>query len=304
MTAQAPTAGAYFTISRTVAAGATDPLDISGNYVACLSSSLGSFKLSLDDGQSSFFAQGIKIRTAAGKPFSKVTVDNSGNGQALSYTLAIGIGDMADARFLSASMAIAQGGNTAQVSAQGGLRTEIEQGGNTAAVSANNGLRVEVEQGGNIAVVTAAGRLVVDPSAAGVPIVAAGGFVAGSNRGGNFGITLEVEPSVKEGGSNIDFTAGGAGVTTIITPATNANGILIRNLQIDSTSSLSARAYADTAAPSGMGDSSKRSILSYNGVGNVMPQQMPYQLFLPSGTGLYFAVGGANARLSGTYDAL
>lgn len=89
---------AYYTVSRTVAAGKVDIIDIGGSYVACLASNLLSFLISLEGGPSQFIAQGIKIKSPIGSAFKNLIVDNSGNGASLTYTLAIGLGDVTDAR--------------------------------------------------------------------------------------------------------------------------------------------------------------------------------------------------------------
>jgi hypothetical protein len=96
------TAGAYVSITRTVAGGKVDIVDASGSFVACLSSSQGSFAISLDGQPSAFMAQGIKVRSPIGSVFKNVIIDNTKNAGALLVTLAIGIGDVTDARFNNA----------------------------------------------------------------------------------------------------------------------------------------------------------------------------------------------------------
>jgi len=92
-------AGAYVTISRTIAAGAITIIDATGNYVACLASSLASFLIALDGQGPAFMAQGIKVRASLGQAFKNIIVDNSGNPSApLTVTLAIGLGDVLDNR--------------------------------------------------------------------------------------------------------------------------------------------------------------------------------------------------------------
>ncbi len=91
-------AGAYVTISRTIAAGAVTIIDATGNYVACLASSLTSFLISLDAQGQSFMAKGLKVRAPLGQVFKSIVIDNSQNATALTFTLAIGVGDVSDAR--------------------------------------------------------------------------------------------------------------------------------------------------------------------------------------------------------------
>jgi len=92
-------AGTYATISRTVAAGAVTIIDQTGNYVACLASSLASFLVSLDGQGPAFMALGIKVRAPLGQVFKNIVIDNSGNPSSpLTVTLAIGLGDVLDNR--------------------------------------------------------------------------------------------------------------------------------------------------------------------------------------------------------------
>lgn len=88
----------YNTSTWTIAAGAAQDYDVGGNYLACLASNMVSFAVALDGGRSMFMSQGIKLRTPAGSPFQKITIDNSGNGSPLTVTMAYGQGDMTDAR--------------------------------------------------------------------------------------------------------------------------------------------------------------------------------------------------------------
>ncbi len=75
------------------AANSSKPLPIRST-----ASNLLNFKVGLDGLPSQFMAQGIKIRMAPGATFKQVIVDNTGNASPLTYTLAIGVGDITDSR--------------------------------------------------------------------------------------------------------------------------------------------------------------------------------------------------------------
>jgi hypothetical protein len=91
----------YFTVGASVGAGLVQDIAITGNYVACLSSNLPSFKLGLDGAPAAFMAQGLKLRSPLAAQFSIITVDNTGGTAQLNVLFAVGIGDITDGRFPS-----------------------------------------------------------------------------------------------------------------------------------------------------------------------------------------------------------
>lgn len=90
----------------------------------------------------------------------------------------------------------------------------------------------------------------------------------------------------------------GSSVVNIVPPASNTKGIVLRSLYMLSTANY--LVVADTAAPTGTSDVSKRSIAKmYNG-----SYTLPDPLFLPAGYGLFAVTDGVTNRLSLTYDIL
>ena len=89
---------AYYTLTRTVSAGAVSIVDLTGNYVHCLTSNLPSFLISLDGGPSGFMAAQVKVKAPFGSTFRNVIIDNTQNGAPLTVQLAIGLGDITDSR--------------------------------------------------------------------------------------------------------------------------------------------------------------------------------------------------------------
>ena len=90
-----------------------------------------------------------------------------------------------------------------------------------------------------------------------------------------------------------------AGVTTVVTPAANTRGIVIRTFARSSTAA-GIGLYADTAAPSAYTDLTKRRVW----VGGGTEWWMWFgEIFIPPGNGLYVA---ASALVLGnmTYDVL
>ena len=126
---QQSTAAAYTTVTRTVAAGKTDALDITGNYVRCVQSSLASFKIGFDGGPPQFFAQGLKIRNAPGQLFSQLTIDNTLGAAPLTYTLAVGTGDVDDSRVsgnTSVSTAIGAAATPSRANVTSGAAVQLD----------------------------------------------------------------------------------------------------------------------------------------------------------------------------------
>ncbi|WP_146094341.1 hypothetical protein [Xanthomonas arboricola] len=90
-------------------------------------------------------------------------------------------------------------------------------------------------------------------------------------------------------------------VTQIVSPATNQYGIVIRTCSLSGASSaIGLAVYADTSAPSGYGDGTKRVIF----LGVAPPSDhFPYQVYLPPGYGVWLVTNG-NGSINMTYDVL
>ena len=98
-----------------------------------------------------------------------------------------------------------------------------------------------------------------------------------------------------------DLTLGALGVTQIIAPATNVNGVKIR----DGFLTVAANAgvlYADTAAPASTSDATKKTFLPNQQANSTL--LLPYPKTLSAGIGLWIAAAGAGVRAAGTYDVL
>lgn len=103
-----------------------------------------------------------------------------------------------------------------------------------------------------------------------------------------------------EGASGFGISASG-GVQTVITPAANVNGIIIRTLQAQSSAGNSNTVFADTAAPATYNDSTKRIIfMASDGSINNLAKAIK----IPPGCGLFVACNSASGAFYGTYDIL
>jgi hypothetical protein len=109
------------------------------------------------------------------------------------------------------------------------------------------------------------------------------------------------ENQTVQGASFFDLSPGAVGVTQIIAPAANVNGIKLRDAFITITSSSSAL-YADTAAPASNTDATKKTMFNNQTVNSTLI--MPYPKTIPPGSGLWLATGVAGNRAQGTYDLL
>jgi len=91
-------------------------------------------------------------------------------------------------------------------------------------------------------------------------------------------------------------------VGEIVNPAANENGLVIRTCSFSQMSNTAAGAqlYADVEPPASFGDGSKR--LVFLAVAPP-PVQLPYQLYVPPGHGLWFATN-APASINLSYDFL
>jgi len=78
--------------------------------------------------------------------------------------------------------------------------------------------------------------------------------------------------------------------TTVFTPAANTDGVILRHFAMQ-TNNAPIVLFADTAAPTGYTDTSKRAIFSGEWDQNL---HLNYDLFIPAGLGLY--ITSFNAR--------
>lgn len=110
------------------------------------------------------------------------------------------------------------------------------------------------------------------------------------------------KPKTPVGGSKFSLFST-AGVQTIISPAANVNGAIIRTLNCNITSGGNiASIFADTAAPSGWNDATKACI--YNVFGSSVHGYVVSDIYLPAGVGLYGAASTTWQYLTVTYDLI
>ena len=109
----------------------------------------------------------------------------------------------------------------------------------------------------------------------------------------------------REGANVFGLSSGGAGVTTIVAPATNVNGMWLRTANILNAANGVAHGafYGDTAAPTGVTDYSKRRLLASLSA-TYGDKVLPFPLYLPAGVGLYFAASVANIIADATYEVM
>lgn len=91
-----------------------------------------------------------------------------------------------------------------------------------------------------------------------------------------------------------------AGVLTILAPATNTAGVIIRTLSAFSEGSRMSL-FADTAAPLDHVDATKRRIVYVAGAGPLLFEE---DRFVEAGSGLYIAANGTLGLYSMTFDIL
>jgi hypothetical protein len=77
-------------------------------------------------------------------------------------------------------------------------------------------------------------------------------------------------------------------VAQIVAPAANVNGLYLRTCSLGLTASGEAHLFADTSAPSGTGDNTKRRIMLHT-AGALSAAQMPEPMFIPAGMGIWLA---------------
>ena len=110
-----------------------------------------------------------------------------------------------------------------------------------------------------------------------------------------------IESLQKIGDNFVNFRTMPSGVTTLVDPTANQNGLIIRSLHMALDSTTNASIFVSATPPSGPEDTSKRSLVFYWGA-NVDNLIFPYQLYIPAGEGIYLANEPAGGRLSLTYD--
>lgn len=116
-------------------------------------------------------------------------------------------------------------------------------------------------------------------------------FYAGATAGNGY---------QRRGGTTYGGASAGSVSTTVVAPATNSNGLILRTLSVDAVAGHFAL-FADTAAPSSVSDTTKNKLLHVlNGTYLVTPQ-FPH-LYLPAGLGLYFYAGAAGVNFWCSYD--
>lgn len=110
-----------------------------------------------------------------------------------------------------------------------------------------------------------------------------------------------IESLQKIGDNFINFRNIPTGVTTLVDPSSNQNGLIIRTLHMALDAGTNASIFVSSAPPSGPEDTTKRSLIFYWGA-NVDNIIYPYQVFIPAGEGIYLANEPVGGRLSLTYD--
>lgn len=100
-------------------------------------------------------------------------------------------------------------------------------------------------------------------------------------------------------GANSFAAIGNSAVQTVLSPASNTNGAILRTLSMSGQTSSSAF-FADTSAPSGYADYTKRGIAHIFGGGSFDTKD----IYLPAGVGMYFACQNTGTVCRVTYDLL
>ncbi len=92
-------------------------------------------------------------------------------------------------------------------------------------------------------------------------------------------------------------------VTTIIAPGANTNGVILRTLAFGATTgSSTVRIYADTSAPSGISDATRR-LVGFGATDQGSYQGIGPGTVLPAGLGLYF-ISNAVCIVGVSWDVL
>ena len=143
-----------------------------------------------------------------------------------------------------------------------------------------------IQQGGNTALVTGAGALKVDTGAA------VGIFVQSAIGGNTY--------TNKLGGSYASNKAASAGAVTIVAPGSNPNGIVVRSAIVSGPASANVNGlYSGTSAPTTA--TTNPPIVTVPGAA-LEVAQLPHDLWVPAGFGLYYWADTAAYGYSISYD--
>ena len=109
-------------------------------------------------------------------------------------------------------------------------------------------------------------------------------------------------PVSVKGGSSV-AASNTAAVQTLVTPAANVNGLILRHVSMTTVSGQACTLFADTAAPSGYLDLTK-DVVFHSRDSNQVNHYEP--VFIPAGQGLYWAASAANTHnfIAADYDLL
>ncbi len=94
---------------------------------------------------------------------------------------------------------------------------------------------------------------------------------------------------------------GAATAATLLSPAANVRGAILRTVNVTSGGSDFVTIWADTAAPSNVNDLTKRRIGVFNSNGSAV-LQLP--IFIPAGVGIYGMSNVASSAMYISYDLL
>ena len=113
------------------------------------------------------------------------------------------------------------------------------------------------------------------------------------------GLTEITRKGHGQAGASFAQAAFTAGVTTIVAPAANTNGIVLRVASFYCATH-EAAIYTDTAAPSGWNDVTKQRLF-------VLSSAQGHEvrdIFIPAGDGLYVAMSGTSGHYNLSFDIL
>jgi hypothetical protein len=103
------TLNTYQAIIVTVPFGQEETINVSGSFISCLSSTAPSFPIGVDGAARQFMQAGLTFTTPAGERFTSITVSAVGlESGTLTVRLAIGDGDIRDARLSSQGLLLAR----------------------------------------------------------------------------------------------------------------------------------------------------------------------------------------------------
>jgi hypothetical protein len=97
------------------------------------------------------------------------------------------------------------------------------------------------------------------------------GFAAGQQAG-------------RAGSSFLNVSAAGAGSTTVVPPASNVNGVVVRNCTMENAAGSFIVLCSGTVAPTTV---TSNQVLAGQGSGAVASQMTPRDIVVPSGQGIY-----------------